>query len=157
MQLLNIKIYDSVFAHAESRASRAADVWRVFLSFVDSEMWILVLACTLPLPAGYFMPVFVCGELLEAQFQIQVQSSESDCSFSKVKAEVMGRVIALLVHHLGFSPPGAAVGRLLGEGLAHLSSTGLISGQQWASVNPGGYALIGRTIWSERPCCWHCS
>lgn len=34
----------------------------VCVSVVGSEMWMLVLACTLPLPAGYFMPVFVYGE-----------------------------------------------------------------------------------------------
>lgn len=32
------------------------------LPVVVSEMWMLVLACTLPLPAGYFMPVFIYGE-----------------------------------------------------------------------------------------------
>lgn len=36
--------------------------------------------------------------------------------------------------------PGAALGRLLGEGVA---SSGLTSGQQWSSINPGGYALAG--------------
>ena len=40
--------------------------------------------------------------------------------------------------------PGAAFGRLLGEGVAYVSSTGMISDQQWASINPGGYALAGR-------------
>ena len=40
--------------------------------------------------------------------------------------------------------PGAALGRLLGEGVAHVSSTGLTSDQQWASLNPGGYALAGK-------------
>ncbi|XP_031142756.1 chloride channel K [Sander lucioperca] len=64
--------------------------------FLLMKMWMLVLACTLPLPAGYVMPVFIYG---------------------------------------------AALGRLLGEGVA-----GLTSGHQWASinpVNPGGYALAG--------------
>lgn len=28
------------------------------------QMWMLILACTLPLPAGYFMPVFIYGEWL---------------------------------------------------------------------------------------------
>ncbi|KAM6924913.1 chloride channel K [Xenentodon cancila] len=67
-----------------------------FFSFM--KLWMLVLVCTLPLPAGYFMPVFVCG---------------------------------------------AAIGRLLGEGVAHLSSAGVIFDPQWASVNPGGYAISG--------------
>ncbi|KAI3357123.1 hypothetical protein L3Q82_015591 [Scortum barcoo] len=70
----------------------------VSVSTVCSEMWMLVLACTLPLPAGYFMPVFTYG---------------------------------------------AALGRLVGEGVAYLFSTRETSDQQWASINPGGYALAG--------------
>ncbi|XP_040908182.1 chloride channel K [Toxotes jaculatrix] len=66
--------------------------------FLLMKMWMLVLACTLPVPAGYFMPIFVYG---------------------------------------------AALGRLLGEGVAYVLSTGMTSGQQWASINPGGYALAG--------------
>ncbi|XP_067447684.1 chloride channel K isoform X2 [Thunnus thynnus] len=66
--------------------------------FLLMKLWMLVLACTLPLPAGYVMPVFIYG---------------------------------------------AAFGRLLGEGVAYVSSTGVISDQQWASINPGGYALAG--------------
>ncbi|XP_074500728.1 chloride channel K [Sebastes fasciatus] len=78
----------------------------VFLSlavFLLMKMWMLVLACTLPLPAGYVMPVFVYG---------------------------------------------AAFGRLLAEGVAYGSSIGLISGQQWASINPGAYALAGAAAFS---------
>ncbi|XP_047452708.1 chloride channel K [Mugil cephalus] len=71
--------------------------------FLLMKMWMLVLACTLPLPAGYFMPVFIYG---------------------------------------------AAIGRLLGEGVVYVSSTGGTSGQQWASVNPGGYALAGAAAFS---------
>uniref|UniRef100_A0AAX7SGU8 Chloride channel K n=1 Tax=Astatotilapia calliptera TaxID=8154 RepID=A0AAX7SGU8_ASTCA len=71
--------------------------------YMASKMWMLVLACTLPLPAGYFMPVFIYG---------------------------------------------AAIGRLIGEGAAYLSSTGVTPGQQWASVNPGGYALAGAAAFS---------
>ncbi|XP_036958651.1 chloride channel K isoform X2 [Acanthopagrus latus] len=71
--------------------------------FLLMKMWMLVLACTLPLPAGYVMPVFIYG---------------------------------------------AALGRLLGEGVAHVSSTGLTSDQQWASLNPGGYALAGAAAFS---------
>ncbi|XP_053173338.1 chloride channel K [Scomber japonicus] len=71
--------------------------------FLLMKLWMLVLACTLPLPAGYFMPVFIYG---------------------------------------------AAIGRLLGEGVAYVSSTGLTSDQQWASINPGGYALAGAAAFS---------
>nr|XP_046253152.1 chloride channel K isoform X3 [Scatophagus argus] len=73
----------------------------VCLSTVGLEMWMLVVACTLPLPAGYFMPVFVY-----------------------------------------------ALGRLFGEGVGYVSYTGLTSGQQWASINPGGYALAGAAAFS---------
>ncbi|KAM7410953.1 hypothetical protein PAMA_021087 [Pampus argenteus] len=66
--------------------------------FLFMKLWMLVLACTLPLPAGYFMPVFIYG---------------------------------------------AALGRLLGEGAAYVSSTGATSDRQWTSINPGGYALAG--------------
>ncbi|KAF7649300.1 hypothetical protein LDENG_00143700, partial [Lucifuga dentata] len=66
--------------------------------FLLMKLWMLALACTLPLPAGYFMPVFIYG---------------------------------------------AALGRLAGEGLAYVSS-----GWQWASVNPGGYALAGAAAFS---------
>ncbi|KAM4609917.1 chloride channel K [Polymixia lowei] len=65
--------------------------------FLLMKLWMLVLACTLPLPAGYFMPVFIYG---------------------------------------------AAIGRLVGEGLAYVWSD-----QEWA-VNPGGYALAGAAAFS---------
>lgn len=36
-------------------------------------------------------------------------------------------------------PPGAALGRLLGEGVAYVTP-----GQKWdMRLNPGGYALVG--------------
>uniref|UniRef100_A0A3B4TEW5 Chloride channel K n=1 Tax=Seriola dumerili TaxID=41447 RepID=A0A3B4TEW5_SERDU len=66
--------------------------------FLLMKMWMLVLACTLPVPAGYFMPVFVYG---------------------------------------------AALGRLLGEVVVRVLCSGMTSGQQWVSINPGGYALAG--------------
>ncbi|XP_075882601.1 chloride channel K [Nelusetta ayraudi] len=34
------------------------------LIFLLMKMWMLILACTLPLPAGYFMPVFIYGGAL---------------------------------------------------------------------------------------------
>ncbi|KAM9855198.1 chloride channel K [Aulostomus maculatus] len=78
----------------------------VYLSlavFLLMKLWMLVLACTLPLPAGYFMPVFIYG---------------------------------------------AALGRLLAEGITYVSSSGVTSGQDWASINPGGYALAGAAAFS---------
>ncbi|XP_049921345.1 chloride channel K [Epinephelus moara] len=84
-------------------SSSGSPVFLPLAVFLLMKMWMLVLACTLPLPAGYFMPVFVYG---------------------------------------------AALGRLLGEGVAYVSSTGLTSGQQWASINPGGYALAGAAAFS---------
>ncbi|XP_076022341.1 chloride channel K [Genypterus blacodes] len=78
-------------------------VYVSLLLFLLMKLCMLVLACTLPLPAGYFMPVFIYG---------------------------------------------AALGRLVGEGLAYVCSTGLSPGLQWASVNPGGYALAGAAAFS---------
>ncbi|XP_031421396.1 chloride channel K [Clupea harengus] len=71
--------------------------------FLLMKLWMLVLACTLPLPAGYFMPVFIYG---------------------------------------------AAVGRLLGEGLAHASTNGVSSQGTACAINPGGYALAGAAAFS---------
>ncbi|KAK5863224.1 hypothetical protein PBY51_000270 [Eleginops maclovinus] len=84
-------------------SSSGSPVFLPLAVFLLMKMWMLVLACTLPLPAGYFMPVFVYG---------------------------------------------AALGRFLGEGVAYVSSTGLTSGFQWASINPGGYALAGAAAFS---------
>ncbi|XP_077431544.1 chloride channel K isoform X3 [Vanacampus margaritifer] len=67
--------------------------------FLLMKLWMSVLACTLPLPAGYFMPVFIYG---------------------------------------------AALGRLLAEGILYVSS----SPQEWSSINPGGYALAGAAAFS---------
>ncbi|XP_072306325.1 chloride channel K [Eucyclogobius newberryi] len=68
------------------------------LIFLLLKLWMLLLACTLPIPAGFFMPVFIYG---------------------------------------------AALGRLLGEGLAYVTS-----GQSRDAVNPGGYALAGAAAFS---------
>ncbi|XP_008293499.1 chloride channel K [Stegastes partitus] len=84
-------------------SSSGTPVYVSLAVFLLMKMWMLVLACTLPLPAGYFMPVFVYG---------------------------------------------AAIGRLLGEGVAYISSAGESSDQQWASINPGGYALAGAAAFS---------
>ncbi|XP_027144335.1 chloride channel K [Larimichthys crocea] len=81
-------------------SSSGSPVYLSLAVFLLMKLWMLVLACTLPLPAGYFMPVFIYG---------------------------------------------AALGRLLGEGVAF---TGVTSGQQWASINPGGYALAGAAAFS---------
>ncbi|XP_076597665.1 chloride channel K [Chaetodon auriga] len=79
-------------------SSSGTPVYLSLAVFLLMKMWMLVLACTLPLPAGYFMPVFVYG---------------------------------------------AALGRLLGEGVSYVSSSAVTTGEQWAAVNPGGYALAG--------------
>ncbi|KAL2103587.1 hypothetical protein ACEWY4_000455 [Coilia grayii] len=71
--------------------------------FLFMKLWMLVLACTLPIPAGYFMPVFIYG---------------------------------------------AAVGRLLGEGLTHVSANGTSSQGTAPAINPGGYALAGAAAFS---------
>ncbi|KAI5095683.1 chloride channel protein ClC-Ka, partial [Silurus meridionalis] len=73
-------------------------VYHTLGCFLLIKFWLLVLACTIPLPAGYFMPVFIYG---------------------------------------------AALGRLLGEGLAYLFPDGISSGRRLSVINPGGYALVG--------------
>ncbi|KAK0152663.1 Chloride channel protein ClC-Kb [Merluccius polli] len=78
----------------------------VFVSlscFLLMKLWMLVLVCTLPVPAGYFMPVFVYG---------------------------------------------AAIGRLVGEGVAYLSPNGDPSDPASTSLTPGGYALAGAAAFS---------
>ncbi|MEQ2220486.1 hypothetical protein ILYODFUR_006015, partial [Ilyodon furcidens] len=109
--LLDSRQWSSQSHNASVQLELESLEWRssgtpIFLSlafFLLMKMWMLVLACTLPLPAGYFMPVFIYG---------------------------------------------AAIGRLLGEGVAYMSSGGRILGQQWTSVNPGGYALAGAAAFS---------
>ncbi|KAJ8016647.1 hypothetical protein DPEC_G00009420 [Dallia pectoralis] len=71
--------------------------------FLVMKLWMLVLACTLPLPAGYFMPVFIYG---------------------------------------------AAIGRLVGEGLTYVSLNGIYLEQDGNPINPGGYALAGAAAFS---------
>ncbi|KAL1021108.1 hypothetical protein UPYG_G00008910 [Umbra pygmaea] len=71
--------------------------------FLVMKLWMLVLACTLPLPAGYFMPVFIYG---------------------------------------------AAIGRLVGEGLAYVSLNVISLDQDRNPINPGGYALAGAAAFS---------
>ncbi|XP_063063713.1 chloride channel K [Engraulis encrasicolus] len=78
-------------------------IFVTLLLFLFMKLWMLVLACTLPLPAGYFMPVFIYG---------------------------------------------AAVGRLLGEGLTHVSTNGSHSQGTASAINPGGYALAGAAAFS---------
>lgn len=97
---------------------------------VSVEIWMLVLACTLPLPAGYFMPMFVLGE------EHHVFSSKGN---NKTKQHIW-----FLLYEFGVSAPGAAGGRLLGEGVAHVFSTGVVFGHHWDSVYPGVYALAGK-------------
>lgn len=116
---------------------------------VVSEMWMLVLACTLPLPAGYFMPVFIYGECFNFKFpynksvSLHPPSAGVKAVFFLTWQKLLSKK-PFLIGRFGFSFPGAAIGRLIGEGAAYLSSTGVTPGQQWGSVNPGGYALAGR-------------
>uniref|UniRef100_A0A8B9LS21 Chloride channel protein n=1 Tax=Astyanax mexicanus TaxID=7994 RepID=A0A8B9LS21_ASTMX len=41
-----------------------SSVYKTLGCFLIIKLWLLVLACTLPLPAGYFMPVFIYGAAL---------------------------------------------------------------------------------------------
>lgn len=95
------------------------------------------------------MPVFIYGECFNFKFRYNKSVSLHPPS-AGVKAVFFLTWQKLLskkpfpIGRFGFSFPGAAIGRLIGEGAAYLSSTGVTPGQQWASVNPGGYALAGR-------------
>ncbi|XP_054627564.1 chloride channel K [Dunckerocampus dactyliophorus] len=80
--------------------SSGCPVYLSLVVFLLMKLWMMVLACTLPLPAGYVMPVFIYG---------------------------------------------AAIGRLLAEGIVSMFST---TGQKWSSINPGGYALAGAAAFS---------
>ncbi|XP_048839408.1 chloride channel K [Brienomyrus brachyistius] len=71
--------------------------------FLGMKLWLLVLAMTLPLPLGFFMPIFIYG---------------------------------------------AAIGRLVGEGLAYMFPNGIESGEIVRPINPGGYALAGAAAFS---------
>lgn len=171
-QMRHVNGHDSIFMCAEwictdwewliccaACASRAAVAVQmtsrdltVCVSVVGSEMWMLVLACTLPLPAGYFMPVFVYGEWRERAWvslfcnYIHLHNTFTIwmyCKHQEFVLRPLTRMWKLEYWNLNFCSPGAALGRLLGEGVAYVSSTGVTSGQQWAYINPGGYALAG--------------
>lgn len=69
------------------------------------------------------MPVFIYGEWRE-MMGIILWNAWMDPKKKKKKSKC---------------PPGAVLGRLLGEGAAYVTS-----GQKWnTSLNPGGYALVG--------------
>ncbi|CAL8400723.1 unnamed protein product [Boreogadus saida] len=50
----------------ETRVSGAREdpspLWKSLSCYLLMELWMLVLMCTLPVPAGYCMPVFIYGE-----------------------------------------------------------------------------------------------
>uniref|UniRef100_K7FZK8 Chloride channel protein n=1 Tax=Pelodiscus sinensis TaxID=13735 RepID=K7FZK8_PELSI len=71
--------------------------------FLVMKFWMLILATTMPMPAGYFMPIFVYG---------------------------------------------AAIGRLVGEGVALLFPHGIQSDGSVNTITPGGYALAGAAAFS---------
>lgn len=45
-----------------ARVDKAVRADLICLLSAGWEIWMMVLACTLPLPAGYFMPAFIYGE-----------------------------------------------------------------------------------------------
>ncbi|NWV36412.1 CLCKB protein, partial [Grantiella picta] len=76
----------------------SATIYGTLSFFLIMKFWMLILATTLPLPAGYFMPIFIYG---------------------------------------------AAIGRLLGEGVALVFPRGLHSEGPLRPIIPAGYALAG--------------
>ncbi|NWR93814.1 CLCKB protein, partial [Furnarius figulus] len=81
----------------------SATIFGTLAFFLLMKFWMLILATTLPLPAGYFMPIFIYG---------------------------------------------AAIGRLLGEGVALLFPRGLHSQGPPRPIIPAGYALAGAAAFS---------
>ncbi|NXF78049.1 CLCKB protein, partial [Sclerurus mexicanus] len=81
----------------------SATIFGTLAFFLLMKFWMLILATTLPLPAGYFMPIFIYG---------------------------------------------AAIGRLLGEGVALLFPWGLHSQGPPRPIIPAGYALAGAAAFS---------
>lgn len=81
----------------------SATIYGTLSFFLIMKFWMLILATTLPLPAGYFMPIFIYG---------------------------------------------AAIGRLLGEGVALLFPRGLHSEGPLRPIIPAGYALAGAAAFS---------
>ncbi|XP_027487163.1 chloride channel protein ClC-Kb-like isoform X1 [Corapipo altera] len=81
----------------------SATIFGTLAFFLLMKFWMLILATTVPLPAGYFMPIFIYG---------------------------------------------AAIGRLLGEGVALLFPRGLHPKGPPRPIIPAGYALAGAAAFS---------
>ncbi|XP_032565029.1 chloride channel protein ClC-Ka isoform X1 [Chiroxiphia lanceolata] len=81
----------------------SATIFGTLAFFLLMKFWMLILATTVPLPAGYFMPIFIYG---------------------------------------------AAIGRLLGEGVALLFPRGLHPQGPPRPIIPAGYALAGAAAFS---------
>ncbi|XP_017688915.1 PREDICTED: chloride channel protein ClC-Ka isoform X2 [Lepidothrix coronata] len=81
----------------------SATIFGTLAFFLLMKFWMLILATTVPLPAGYFMPIFIYG---------------------------------------------AAIGRLLGEGVALLFPRGLHPQGPLRPIIPAGYALAGAAAFS---------
>ncbi|XP_041656163.1 chloride channel K [Cheilinus undulatus] len=70
-------------------SSSGSPVYLSLAFFLLMKMWMLVLACTLPLPAGYFMPVFIYGAALgrllgEGAAYVSVTRETSDQHWTSV-------------------------------------------------------------------------
>lgn len=116
----------------------------------------LILATTIPMPAGYFMPIFIFGEsgvlrLLEVQVTgagrwllgrpLYPQDSTEVGPQGWRAAEARSAWFPLLILHLW---PGAATGRLIGEALSLAFPEGIVAGGVVNPIMPGGYALAGK-------------
>ncbi|KAJ1064899.1 hypothetical protein K5549_005708 [Capra hircus] len=92
--------------------------------FLVMKFWMLILATTIPMPAGYFMPIFIFG------------------------GEGSGKQVSLAPTLTLSLWPGAAIGRLLGEALSVAFPEGIVAGGVTNPIMPGGYALAGAAAFS---------
>ncbi|EHH14363.1 hypothetical protein EGK_00277 [Macaca mulatta] len=90
--------------------------------FLVMKFWMLILATTIPMPAGYFMPIFIYGG-----------TEDGPQGWRVVGASLW---------------PGAAIGRLFGETLSFIFPEGIVAGGITNPIMPGGYALAGAAAFS---------
>lgn len=111
------------------------------------QFWMFTLATTLPMPAGYFMPVFIYGESVYPKCFLRrsvfgVLSGKSQRSPNRRQIAFIRSDTDLPI----LSSAGAAIGRFVGEIIAYIFPGGITSDGVTNPIIPGGYALAGETI-----------
>ncbi|KAM8982581.1 chloride channel protein 1 isoform 3-T3 [Sarcophilus harrisii] len=137
----------------------------IFLFFI-MKFWMSIVATTMPIPCGGFMPVFVLGECLKGCRNLGFWESDGKLGFvvlgiglsfwalrsgwldsGNLKGRNFGSpertlIFCLSIAH-SISHPGAAFGRLVGEIMAMLFPDGILFDGIIYKILPGGYAVIG--------------